>query len=346
MTFLSSQPVEKHIINRLAQKGFKNVSFSSTRKTVQKFEQNEFSQLIFQTLKTRPFFRVLMHLITQEKLPITKDQILQLLEENRDRLKKVLENSPDRNLTCRSCSEVIRRYNVYNDDKPSGKMKCPKCNSPNELNQCKESDDWSFPGISVASYLDCLVESRMLISKVMGNCNRCMRSDSFEQIPLKDLDPLSKQRLRNYVKKIYCKQCGNFYDLTEIYSLEEFMTPLWNRGGVWLEWYVKNIVRQHFPNSPVEQGLVVRNGEVIEVDAMLLDAGRLVSFECKALGIGKNASFNEVSDALKPLDFSDEVLLVTTATLKENDKRILLKRGDGKLKVVEAHDIENLVSFI
>jgi hypothetical protein len=115
---------------------------------------------------------------------------------------------------------------------------------------------------------------------------------------------------------------------------------------VWLEWYVKNIVREHFPNSPVEQGLVVRNGEVVEVDTMLLDAGRLISFECKALSIRKNANFNEVSDALKPLDFSDEVLLITTATLKENDKRILLKRGDGKLKVVEAYDIENLVSLI
>jgi hypothetical protein len=343
---LSFQRVEKQIINRLAQKGFKNVSFSSTWKTVQKFEQNEYSQSIFQTIRSRPFLRVLLHLITQEKLPITKDQVQQLLEENTDRLKKVLKGPLDRNLLCRSCSEVIRRYNVYNDDKPSGKMKCPKCNSPNELSQCKESDDWSFPRISIASYLDCLLKTRMLISKIMGNCNRCMRSDSFEQIPLNDLNSLAKQRLMTYVKKIYCKQCGNFYDLTEIYNLEDIMVPLWNRNGIWLEWYVKNIVEEHFPNSPVQQGLVVRNGEVIEVDVMLLNAGKLVSFECKALSIGKNASFNEVSEALKPLDFSDEVILVTTSTLKENDKRILLNRGDGKLKVVEAYDIENLVSFI
>lgn len=343
---MASQPVDKQITNQLAKEGFKSVSFSNTRKSVQKFEQNKYAQLIFQTIRSKSFLRVLMHLITQEKLPVTKDQIQQILEENKERLEKVLKSSLDRNLLCRSCSEVIQRYNIYDEGKPSGRMKCPKCNSPNELNQCKEDDDWSFPKISVASYLDNLVESRMLTSKVMGNCTRCMRFEIFEQIPFEDIDSLTKQGLGNYVKKIYCKHCGRFYDLTEIYNLEDFLVPLWNRDGIWLEWYVTKIIKEHFPRSPIEQGLVVKDGEVLEVDVMLLNGGKLVSFECKALSIRKNASFNEVSDALKPIDFSDEVFLVTTTTLKENDRKILLKRGEGKLKIVEGSEIENLGNFI
>jgi hypothetical protein len=125
------------------------------------------------------------------------------------------------------------------------------------------------------------------------------------------------------------------------------MLPFWAKSdGVWFEWYVKSIVRKDLPDCPVEQGLLVSNKEAVEVDVLLLKDGKVISFECKAISPRKSANFNEVSDVLKPLDFSDLVLLVTTTALKENDKRLLLKRGNEKLRIVEGPDIENVVKLI
>lgn len=144
---------------------------------------------------------------------------------------------------------------------------------------------------------------------------------------------------------MFAGQCGRFFDLTEIYSMSDPILSFWAKGnGAWLEWYVKNVIRKNLPNCSIEQGLVIKNKEIVQVDVVMLNNGRIVSFECKALSPRKSASFSDVSDALKLLDFSDEVFLVTTTTLKENDKKMLLKRGAQKLKVVEGPQIENLMS--
>jgi len=344
---LVTQQVNKEILNELIQKGFRNVKTANTRKAVIKFEENPNSKEIFDTIYGKPFLRTVVHLLLQQKLPITKDQVGEVLRNSKERLKVSLKGSPDKNILCQTCSEIINRYNTYEENKPSWKMKCPKCNTPNELSRCKEEDDWSFPLISITSYLDQLVRIGILTSTVLRICTRCNRSESFKQIPFKSLDSLSERELRSYAKKFYCTQCGRFYDLTEIYSMQESMLPFWAKGnGVWLEWYVKNIIRKHLPDCPVEQGLIVKNKEAIQVDVVLLKGGKIFSFECKALSPRKSASFNEVSDALKPLDFSDEVFLVTTTVLKENDKRILLRTGAGKLKIVEGPRVENIIEFL
>lgn len=338
------QQVNKEILNELVQKGFTRVKTSNTRKIVTRFEENPHSKQIFDAIYGKPFLRTVLQLLLQETLPITRDQVREVLKSSKDRLKLSLNESPDKNVLCRNCSEIIHRYNTYEENKPSWKMKCPKCNAPNDLSKCREEDDWSFPVISITSYLDQLVKTGMLASTVLGNCTRCMKSGSFKQVPFKNLDTLSEQELKRYAKKFYCGQCGRFYDLMEIYSMQEPILSFWAKGnGVWLEWYVKNVIKKHLPDCPIEQGLVVKNKEVIQVDVVLLKDRRIISFECKALSPRKTASFSEVSDALKPLDFSDEVFLVTTTVLKENDKKILLRQGAGKLKVVEGPDIEKIV---
>jgi hypothetical protein len=326
----------------LVKRGVNSVSSSNTRKVIQVFEQNEQSEEIFRTLCERPFLRILMHLVAQQSLPITKDQIQQMLWECRERLKQVLKISTEKNLLCRNCAEIIQRYNIYDENRPTWKIRCPKCNAPNELSQSKEENDWSFPIISVTSYLDQLVKAGILTSKVLGNCTRCMRSEAFDQLPLKTLDSLSAQELRVYVKRIYCKQCGKLYDFTELYDLSELMSPLWSMNGTWLEWYVKNILANAYANCPVEQGIVVKRQEAVEVDVILLRNEKIVTFECKGLSTRRNASFNDVSEVLKLLDFSDQVFLVTTTTLKENDKKSLLKMGNGKMKVIEGYGIEQI----
>jgi hypothetical protein len=131
----------------------------------------------------------------------------------------------------------------------------------------------------------------------------------------------------------------------EMYSMQEPILSFWAKGnGVWLEWYVKNVIKKHLPDCPIEQGLIVENKEVVQVDVVLLRNKRIISLECKALSPRKSASFSEVSDALKPLSFSDEVFLVTTTVLRENDKGILLRQGAGKLKAIEGPFIEKMVA--
>jgi len=50
--------------------------------------------------------------------------------------------------------------------------------------------------------------------------------------------------------------------------------------------------------------------------------------------------------ALKLLDFSDKVVLVTTTRIKENEKESLAKRGAQKLVIVEGPAIEKIAHLL
>jgi len=341
-----SQTINKQIIDELAKRGLRTIRGSNTRRSVLRFEQNTCSQGIFHAISARPFLRILMDLLAREKLQITKEDVQQLLKESSARLKDIMKESPDKNLLCRNCFETIHRHNIDLDRKPSGKAKCPKCNAPNELGQCKEKNDWSFPITSITSYLDQMIELRVLNSNILGSCTRCMRSTSIQQPSLGQINSMSQDKLRKFIEQLYCQECGRFYDLGEIYNLTDLVAPLWIKENIWLEWYVKKALTNYFPTAPVEQGLIIGNEEVKQIDVVLLKNEKVITFECKALSLRKNASFNEVSDALKLLDLSDKVFLVTTTLLKDNDKKSLLNRGEGKLKVIEAGDIEEMSDII
>lgn len=333
----------------MLRRGFKKVKSSHTRKLVQAFESEPRSQTIFEVLSRKPILRVLTHLLYDSWIidshAYTKDEIHNFLRKYEQSAIRALGKSPDRNLLCQKCSEVINCYNVYEQKKPSWTMKCPKCHFSNLLSRCLDEDDW-FPFESVTSYLDELTASGIIKLRNLATCTRCSKSDYFKPLSMEELKLYDKEKLLKYVQTLYCKNCGRPYDLQETYSPEDHVLALWSKDrGVWLEWYVKNIVKQAYPNTPIEQGLIVEDDGAVQIDTLLLEDGRLTAFECKAIHPRKRARFNEVSDVLKLLDFSDEVFLVITTKMNKNEKKLLQRQGGRKLSLVESLDVEHFLSI-
>jgi len=106
-----------------------------------------------------------------------------------------------------------------------------------------------------------------------------------------------------------------------------------------LEWYLKHIILQK--HKHFEQGIIVDMKEgCVEIDGLLLKNNSIVSFGCKAKKPKEKASFNDVANVLKLLDFSDRVYPVVTTRIKPNDRNRLMNMGKDKLHLIEGQDIE------
>ena len=337
------------IIQELARRGFKKVKTSHTRNLVQAFESDPRSETIFEILSSKPILRFLTHLLydswISDSHAYTKDEIHNLLRKYEQSAIRALGKSPDRNMLCQKCSAVINCYNIYEQKRPSWTMKCPKCHFSNSLSRCPDEDDW-FPFESVTTYLDELTASNIINSRNLATCTRCSESDYFRPLSIEEVKSYDKEKLSKYVQTLYCKTCSRPYDLQETYSPEDYAMSLWSKDrGVWLEWYVKNIVKQAYPSTTIEQGLIIEDDGTVQIDTLLLENSRLTAFECKAIHPRKQARFNEVSDVLKLLDFSDEVFLVITTKMKENERKLLQRQGGQKLRLVESPEIEYFLSI-
>jgi hypothetical protein len=339
LNYLLNNEIKQELENR----GFK-VSASNTRKSVLKFEESELSKNIFFEIRDKPFMWILLNLISREKLPITFDQIQQIINDNNKHLKLIMMNSPDKNLLCNRCSEVIYRYNVNFDKKLSTKIKCQNCNAPNELDECKEVDDWTFPSLS--SYLDHMIKIGVLTSSILGSCPHYCKSVNIIPYDFKKISTVKCLELRKFAINLYCDKCGSFFQLGNIYNVSDLINSIWIKEDIWMEWYIKNIIKYNLKIDSVEQGLNVLNNGTTQIDVLLLKDNKIISYECKDFGLSKNVNFEEVSDVLNYLDFSDEVYLVISTKLTKNDKIRLLKRGNNKLKIIESFNIERLIEYI
>lgn len=340
-----TQQIDRKIITKLNERGFKTVRRSTAGKLVEKFEKDPNSKILFNLIWKKPSLRVLGQVFC-DKLPITRDQIGEILK-TKEPLKRALSESPDKNLLCRSCSSVIGKYNIYEGEKPAVKVRCVKCNTLNLLSRCEEKDDWTFPAVTIAVYLDQLAEVGMFTPNLLADCSKCSESRYIVPLLLDSIRSLRSQKLKEYVESFYCKRCNRIYDLTRVYTAPDHVAKMWGKQGYWLEWYVKQILKKKLPTFSMEQGILLRNGKTEkEVDAVLLMHDKIISFECKAISPRTRASFSDVSDALKLLDFSDKVVLVTTTMIKENEKESLVKRGEQKLVIVEGPAIEKIAHLL
>jgi Holliday junction resolvase len=341
---LKSIDIEPEVKNELVKRGFRSVRSSNSRRVVLDFEQTKKAVSIFSAIYGKPIMRVLIHLLYEE-MPLTLDEANQILSRT-DPLKESLSESPDKNIFCTSCGAIIYTYNTYEEKKPRRKMKCPNCYVENVLNECPEKDNWILPRQIIKHYLDQLSSCHFCFSRPIGVCFNCMDGRARAEIelaPLKKVTSLSKVDLRKNLSQLFCRRCGRLYDITEAYFIDEDARRIWQSNGIWLEWYVKNILKNHLRDAHLEQGLILVNNErSVDVDVILARDGKIVSFECKAKKPGKKASFEEVSDVLKLLAFSDQVFLVTTGRVTENDRKHLLSIGGSKLSIVESPDLEGI----
>ncbi len=255
-----------------------------------------------------------------------------------------MNSSPDKNILCNRCSEVIYRYNIDFDDKLNTVIKCQKCNAPNNLNSCKEENDWSFPSLS--SYLEHMAKIGILIPSILGSCPHYCTSVNIIPYDFKQVSTKKCSDLRKFVSNLYCDKCGSFLELGNIYDVSDSIHSIWIRENIWMEWYIKNIIKMNLNTDLVEQGLTISNHGSTQTDVLLLKNDKIISYECKNIGLTKNINFEEVSDVLNYLDFSDEVFLVIPTKLTENDKIRLLNRGNNKLKIIECLDVDQLVKYL
>jgi phage FluMu protein Com len=343
--------INAEIKQELEHRGFK-VNASNTRKSILRFEESELSRNIFNEIYDKSFIWVILNLISREnliygkklKLPITFDQIQQIIFENNERLKLIMDDSPDRNLLCNRCFEVIFRYNNNFDKKPNIKIKCPKCNALNELDECKESNDWNFPSLPL--YLEKMIKNGILSSSILGSCPQYCKSINIIPYKFDEISTINCTKLRKFVTNLYCDKCGNFLQLGNIYNVTDLISSIWMKEDIWMEWYIKNIIKYKLKIDSIEQGLNVINNGSTQTDVILLKDSKIISCECKDFGLGKNIKFEDVSEVLNYIDFSDEVFLVILTKLTENDKIRLLKRGNNKLKIIEHLNIKRLIEYI
>lgn len=346
------QQVNPEIVRALKNRGYSTV-VSPTRKIVNNFDRNGVSDNIFNSFYSRPFQRVLTHILStivrsdNSVRYIIHDRIQSAFFGNTEQIKKAMGESPHKNIFCQHCSEMITSYNIYKKLKPTGGMVCPHCKKDIEFDKCDEKDDWLFFDSKMSyllkQHLDDLIDINILTSSLFASCSKCNKFDTITQKSLTDLQSMSKNKITEYVKSFYCDKCSKIYNIEESYYFTEPCLDFFVKGnGTWLEWYIKKILEKYFPNCPIEQGIIVKKDVETEVDLVMLKDNELISFSCKAFAPYKNPSYDDISDVLKLVTFSDEIVLISTAVIPNALTTHLVNIGTDKVKVIGGYQIESI----
>lgn len=345
-------------------RGFNQIFTTDNRDSVITFESFKTSENIFKEIYNKPFLRVILQLICNEAnkairehksdiFPINKEDIrLLLTTKYKEKLKSDVIGCPDKKLICHHClhKTVILPYNIYFNQKPSHPIRCPDCHMDNDPNRCEEEDDWSFFEEKyfskfIAPFIVILEKNKIISTYLLGTCLGCQESN---KEPLRELSKIEfnsylKGELKNYISNFYCKMCNRFYDFEQMIEFEEKQKDFWvKKGGTWFEWYVKNLIKINNPDIPIEQGIQLKNDDILEIDVILHKNNKLITIQCKATNPDP-LKFGQVSDVIKLKPFSDEIYLVTTAPVSENAKREILNICEGKLKIISGKNVESEV---
>jgi hypothetical protein len=355
---LTSWPINIDIKNELSNRGFDQIFSTDNRNAVLTFESYKTSETLLDEIYNKPFLRVILQLISSKSIhepntfPMNKEDIRTLFSKYKEKLKLDVIGCPDKKLICHHCRHrtVIIPYNIYFNQKPHNSIRCPVCHMDNDPSLCEEEDDWSFFEEKyfskfITPFIAILEDNKIISTYLLGTCFRCHRSNKepIKEFPKVKLNPYSNPTLMAYIKNFHCKECGHFYDFEKMIDFEPKQKEFWiKKGGAWFEWYVKNLIKISNPSSPIEQGIQIKNGETLEIDVILLKNNRLITIQCKATNPDK-LKFEQVADVIKLLPFSDEIYLITTALISENDKKSLLKHCGDKLKIISGKDIESCV---
>jgi len=328
--------LNNEITEELMRRGFQSRS-STSRKIVLNFESNKLSNEIMNYFMKRSYLRILYNILYEE-IPITLDEAVYVLLKD-EKLSRVLPMSPIRNIYCK-CGNILAFYNPYLHRKPRRKKICPKCHRTFLLRDCEDSDNWGLTTIDIRNILDELTTVKLLTSKFVGICNNCSIVKDLNLFTVSEIDEIKNNKLKKYIKNLYCDKCNNHLFIDKIYMIDEEINEIFSKNGYWLEWYIKNMIKNLYPNIPIEQGISVYNDMYgLEVDLMILKNKKLMCFECKAIHPLKRIDYSEVAYLIEMQDFADELCLITTGGIKDRTKSMLQKKG---VKILEGQFIEQI----
>lgn len=353
---MSNPNINPEIIKALKDRGLDGFGRSRTYNAIYEFQRDGFSDDVFNLFYTKPFLRILTQLLAMNIKskniipPAIKENIRLIfgdVPELRDKIKEIMGQSPDKIFKCENCGEIVARYNIYSEEKPTYKCNCLKCRTTNDLSKRPDEDDWTFFESKfpffIKPYLDDLINCKILTPSLWATCTRCNRVGGIVQINKTNLKDLTLEGAVSYLQGFYCERCSQIYDLIE--QSYDFTVPSYNffikGNGSWFEWYLTKLLRTNYPKYPIEQGITA-NGKTMEIDALMLRDNKIITFSCKALNPYKNAKFKEIADALRYIKFADEIVVISTAIIPDDKKQTLIDSGEGKITFIEASKIEDI----
>jgi len=313
--------VNDEIARLLKARDYELTGDSSTGKAVKKFQQSQISKKLFALMKTDPVYRALGTYVFRRDF---KDVDSLAQQTGSINFENTIRESPVKKLACRACHYTICPI-LKGSQSPTAV--CPKCRKGG----CLITDDWEA-GVDKAvwsSYLDSLRKAGLIARHFEVGCPSCLTVTHYEEGKL----------TTDHMK---CKACKTFNENKWVYTVPEDIRLIWdsNGGGIWLEWYAKELLTKSFPD--VLQGVFVRNKKTkkaIEVDCLIARKGKLVSVFSRVLPIDKRGETKDFADLEKVRKFSDVVIVITT-TRVSSDVTDFYK---GKRVIfIEGKDIEAL----
>lgn len=331
----------KIIKHKLNNKGFEIIGESNTRKIIKRFEENVLSKNLFDMFYANPILRILAQYTFEKGLA-------QIFETTQNIVRLDLQNLIKPILKVKICENCGQKVFYFDEEKPPKdiEIKCSSCHHKH----IRTEDTWEITIREIVDYFN--VFNKIGVAKKVLSCG-CPNCFQIKNIPEFSYDDFIKNRIKkNSLKElIFCDKCRALNEIIWAYMIDENIREPW-KSGVWLEWYVKSILKNKL-KIKVEQGILVRDKQTknqIEVDGLFLKNNKLFSLECKALSLDKRAEEDEVKDVIKLFDFSDKIIFVTTAKIGENIKqryrKLFEKRYKGNLIFIEGKEIEDIPKLL
>jgi ribosomal protein S27E len=312
----------------LKKKGYKLRGSSDTGKTVKKFEKQTISKELFDILMSNQIFRVIGFFLFRKEIISTDELMTKIKNSN---LQYTIKEPILKKAVCPRCKEEIVFLSI--DKTPN--VRCQKCGR--EIN--KIEDEWRlkenevFLRRAIFKYLNLLKDKNIISKSLDLYCPLCFKESKY----------FEETKIRN--KDLKCENCGSVKEVKWIYTPPEEISHFWSKNGIWLEWYVKNILSSK--GFSVFQGIKVidnKNKET-EIDCLLVRSGKIITISCKAVSFDN--TYNEEVDILKFLPFSDYIILVTTTKISDSLKSRYVKVSPKCKKIfVDGYDIEKLPEII
>lgn len=307
---------------------------SNSGKIVKKFDKEKISKTVFKILKSDQIYRVIGHYLFKKSIMNVDDLVREISGSN---LEYTMNESLVKKAVCQHCKNEI--FFAKFDSIPN--ISCQDCNRKDSVIE----EDWELKmnlNRILIYYLNILEKEKIVSKNHELYCPACFTGSKY-------LEEDKIKKTKNIHKVLECNKCKNIGELKWFFTPPEIVSELWESDGIWLEWYVKNLLLS--AGFDVIQGIKIkkikgRKKEEVEVDGILLSPkDKIISIECRTKSF--NNTFTDEMDIPKLFPFSDYIIFVTTTKISEPLKE-RYKKLSRKCKqiYIDGSEIEKIPEII